>query len=383
MSNPVTTVPFVDLGRLHGPLRAELDAAFAGVVDRGDFILGSAVAEFERDFAAYVGAGEGIGVGSGTAALQIATEALGIGAGDEVIVPAHTYIASALGPLDAGAAPVFCDVEPDSGLIDLDSAAEVVSERTAAIVAVHLYGQSCAMDRVRAFATRHGIAVIEDAAQAHGASWKGTPCGSMGDVAAFSFYPSKNLGAFGDGGMITTSDPGVADRARGLRNLGQIRKGEHVLAGHNERLDTIQAAVLAVKLPGLDRANGSRREAAARYDDGLPAGVRRPPRRSGSDDVHHLFPIRVADPVALQSFLAERGIGTGFHYTPAVHRHPPFLDPDCPGFGAAEAWAAEEISLPMFAGITPREVDAVCAAIAESGELARPEADVAGRANVG
>lgn len=365
-------VPFVDLERLHAPIAAKLDAAIAGVARRGDFILGAAVERFEGEFAAYVGAGEGIGVGSGTAALTLATRALGVGPGDEVIVPAHTFVASALGPLHAGATPVFCDVDPDSGLIDVDSAATLIGQRTAAIVAVHLYGQACDMDAIGELASRHGLAVIEDAAHAHGAAWHGRRCGSLGDVACFSFYPSKNLGAFGDGGIVTTSDPTLAERVRGLRHLGQLRKGEHTLAGYNERLDTIQAAVLAVKLPRLDAANDSRRAAAARYAERLPAGVGRLTSREGSDDVHHLYPIRIADPAAVAAALGERGIGTGLHYTPAVHHQPPFLADghEAPSLPTAEAWAAEELSLPMFAGIRENEVDAVCAALAEVGEPA-------------
>lgn len=361
-------VPFVDLARLHGPLTAEIEAAITGVIERGDFILGGEVEAFEAAFAAYTGVPHSVGVGSGTAALRIATEALGIGAGAEVIVPAHTYIASALGPLHAGATPVFCDVEADSGLIDLESAETVLSERTEAILVVDLYGQACDADAVLELASRNGLAVIEDAAQAHGARWRGSRCGSRADVSCFSFYPSKNLGALGDGGLVCTRHEEVAHAARELRNLGQRRKGEHEVAGYNDRLDTLQAAVLRVKLRGLDAANASRRAAAGSYRSRLAGVADTVPDREGAKDVWHLFPIRVENRTALATGLAERGIGTGIHYSPAVHHQPPLrrLTGSHPAeLPEAEAWAATELSLPIFAGITEEEVDAVCVAVGD------------------
>lgn len=362
-------VPFVDLDRVHAPIAGELREALARVLERGDFILGAEVDAFEEELAAYLGleSGGAVGVGSGTAALQIAARALGLGPGDEVIVPAHTYVATALGLRHAGAEPILCDVSDATGLIDLDSAERVVGERTAAIAPVHLYGQPCDMDAVGAFAARHGLAVIEDAAQAHGAGWRGRRCGSLGDVACFSFYPAKNLGALGDAGMVTSPDPAVADAARRYRNLGQLRKGEHEVAGYNERLDTIQAAALRVKLRHLEAANEDRRRAAARYREGLPGTVATTPARPGAEEVHHLFPVRVSDRDRLAAGLAERGIGTGVHYSPALHLQPPLAgtSPRVP-LPVAEAWATEELSVPIFAGITDREVDAVIAAVEAS-----------------
>ena len=357
-------VPFVDLAHEHGPLGGELRSALAATLERGDFILGSELEAFERDFAAYVGTEHAVGVGSGTAALGIAIRALEIGPGDRVIVPAHTYIASALGVVHAGAEPVFCEVEPETGLIDLDSAAEVRDERTAGILAVHLYGQCCDLDALASFAERHGLALIEDAAQAHGASWKGAGAGSAGGAGCFSFYPSKNLGALGDGGMITTDDAEVAAGARQLRHLGQRGKGEHVEIGYNERLDTLQAAVLRVKLPHLDDWNESRRRAAAAYREALAGAVPILPERPEARDVFHLYPVRVADRDAVHERLGEAGIGTGIHYTPAVHRQPPFshLAPEG-AFPAAEGWAAEELSLPIYAGIEPAQAERAAAAL--------------------
>ena len=364
MSAPV---PFVDLERIHTPLRPELDAAMSGVASRGDFILGEHVERFEAAFAASVGTEFAIGVNSGTAAVAIGLAAAGIGSGDEVIVPAHTYIASALAVLHAGATPVFSDVDDATGLLALDSAAEVVGPRTAAVMAVHLYGQACAMDEVLEFADRHGLAVIEDAAQAHGARWKQGHVGGFGTVSAFSFYPSKNLGVFGDAGIVCTRDPEVAATARRLRNLGQSTKGDHALAGFNERLDSIQAAVLGVKLPYLEGWNHSRREAAALYRRGLPTHIALIPDREGSFDVHHLFAIRTSERDRLAAALAEREIATGIHYRPAVHLQPPFAnEPPRTSLAVAEHWAATELSLPMFAGITANEVERVCAAVAEA-----------------
>jgi dTDP-3-amino-3,4,6-trideoxy-alpha-D-glucose transaminase len=355
-------VPFVDLARQHRPIAAELSAAFERVIDRGDFVLGDDVALFEDEFARYVTAEQCVGVGSGTAALTIMLQAMGIGPGDEVIVPANTFVASALAVVHAGAEPVFCDVEDPTGLIDLASAEDAVGPRTAAVMLVHLYGQPCDMDGATRFAARHGLAAVEDAAQAHGASWRGRRAGSLALAAAFSFYPSKNLGALGDGGAICTSDAGIAERARRLRNLGQRTKGEHVAVGYNERLDTLQAAVLRVKLRHLDEWNRQRRIAADRYRALLP-GSRLPAVRTAAEDALHLFPVRVADRDAVAAALREVGIHTGTHYHPAAHRQAPLRAARRTDAAVAERWAAEELSLPMFAGLSEEEVERVCDAL--------------------
>jgi dTDP-3-amino-3,4,6-trideoxy-alpha-D-glucose transaminase len=374
-------VPFVDLEAIHAPIRGELQQAIDGVVERGDFILGEAVDRFEEEFAAYLGVGFAVGVNSGTAALAIALRAAGVGRGDEVIVPAHTYIASALGVVHAGARPVLCDVDEASGLIELESAAAVVSDRTAAVMPVHLYGQACDMDAITDFARAHHLAVIEDAAQAHGAAWVGRRVGSFGVASAFSFYPSKNLGAFGDAGMVCTDDAGVAEAARRLRNLGQLGKGDHAVVGYNERLDSVQAAVLGVKLNHLDRWNASRAHAATAYFEHLPAEVATLPRRRLADDVYHLFPVRVAERATVRSALARAGIGTGVHYAPAVHQQPSFGGQQASvGLPTAERWAAEELSLPMFAGLGEGQVRAVCDALrAALHEVSDPEIEARAR----
>jgi dTDP-4-amino-4,6-dideoxygalactose transaminase len=357
-------VPFVALDRAHAPLRAQLTATFERMVDANAFVLGPEVESFEEEFAAFCATEDCVGVANGTAALALAIGALGIGPGDEVIVPAHTFIASALPVLHAGATPVLCDVLPGTGLIDTAAADAVVTERTAAIIAVHLYGQACDMDAVSTLAGRHGLAVIEDAAQAHGATWRGGRCGSLGTVACFSFYPSKNLGALGDGGAVCTGDADLAARVRALRNLGQHRKGEHSLPGANERLDALQAALLRVKLPRLGAANAARREHALAYREGLGDSIRILEELPESPCIYHLFPIRVPARDEVAARLAEAGIQTGVHYSPAMPAHEALAGrvrtPE--PVPEAEAWAAEELSLPMFPELTAGERDRVIAA---------------------
>lgn len=358
-------VPFVDLRCDHAAITVELRGAFDRVLGSSAFILGEEVAAFEDEFAAYCGARHCVGVASGTAALTLALMAAGIGPGDEVVVPGHTFIASALAVAHAGADPVFCDVHADSGLLDAASAAGAVSERTAAIVAVHLYGQACDMDAIGEVARRHGLFVLEDAAQAHGATHRGHRCGSLGAAAAFSFYPSKNLGALGDGGAICTDDPDLARRARRLRNLGQRSKGEHVELGFNERLDGLQAALLRVKLQYLDAGNAARRRHAARYVDGLGGHLRMLKERTETPCNYHVFPVRLADRDGAAAFLAQAGVRTAVHYTPAAFEHPAWsgrLAPHRVGLDESRAWAREELSLPMFPGLELAEVDRVVSA---------------------
>lgn len=329
----------------------ELQAAFERVVRGSSFILGEEVERFEDEFAAYCGTSSCVGVASGTAALTLALIAAGIGRGDEVIVPAHTYIATALAVVNSGATPIFCDVDDGTALIDPRSAESSVSPRTAAIIPVHLYGQVCEMEPLEALAARHGLLVLEDAAQAHGATYRGRRTGSLGAAAGFSFYPSKNLGALGDGGAICTNDADLADRARQLRNLGQRAKGEHVIAGHNERLDGLQAALLRVKLPHLDSWNARRRELAALYRELLADEVRLLEERPDSPCVYHLFPIRVAERDAVLELLAGEGIACAVHYYPAVHEQPPFAASAAESsltLRRASRWAREELSLPMY-----------------------------------
>jgi dTDP-4-amino-4,6-dideoxygalactose transaminase len=361
---PARTVPFAALERTHAPLRDELREAFERVVSANAFILGGEVEAFEREFAATCGTEHCVGVASGTAALGLTLAAAGIGPGDEVVVPAHTFIATALAVVHVGATPVLCDVEPGTGLIDPASAEACLSERTAAIVAVHLYGQPCDMDALAALCERRGLFLLEDAAQAHGAVYRDRPAGSLGSAAAFSFYPGKNLGALGDGGAVTTGDATLAERVRRLRHLGQRRKGEHVVAGFNERLDGLQAALLRVKLPRLAAANEARRRHAARYDDLLPPTLTRLAEHGDRRGNYHLYPTRTPDPEHLARSLAAQGVQTGFHYTPALDEQPPIaaVARTPAPLDAAAAWAREELSLPMFPELTEDEISHVVAA---------------------
>jgi dTDP-3-amino-3,4,6-trideoxy-alpha-D-glucose transaminase len=359
-------VPFVDLGRQHQPIARELRAAFERVLGASSYILGEEVAGFEAEFAAYCGTRHCVGVASGTAALTIAALASGIRPGDEVIVPAHTFIASALGLAHAGAVPVFCDVHPRTGLIDPAAAESAIGGRTAAILAVHLYGQMCDMDALADLARRHSLLLLEDAAQAHGARYRDGRAGSFGAAAAFSFYPSKNLGALGDGGAVCTDDDRVAEQARRFRHLGQLAKGDHDVLGFNERLDGLQAAFLRAKLPHLDGWNATRRARAAQYREALGARLRLVEERDESPSVFHLFPIRADDRDGLAERLWARGIATGVHYAPEVPAQPPFAAGFRPGeYPEAAAWAREELSLPMFESLSAAEVARVCAVTSE------------------
>ncbi len=359
-------IPLTDLHQQHEAVRDELGAAFERVVDASGFILGTEVERFEEAFAAYCGVRYCVGVASGTAALTLAMLAAGVRPGDEVIVPAHTFMASALGVIHAGAVPVLCDVEDGTGLIDIDSAAALVGDRTVAVLPVHLYGQLCDMEALNAFAERCGLMIFEDAAQAHGATGHGGRAGSFGVAAAFSFYPSKNLGALGDGGGVTTDDPEIAARVRALRDLGQRAKNEHVAAGFNERLDGLQAALLNVKLPHLDEWNAARRERAAAYREALAETVRLLEDRGSC--VYHLFPVRAPGRDDLAAALDAAGIASGVHYTPALHRQPALAGrvrcaESLPG---AEAWAREEISLPLFPEIQESQIRRIAEIVAAS-----------------
>jgi dTDP-3-amino-3,4,6-trideoxy-alpha-D-glucose transaminase len=368
VASTAAEVPFVDLGRHHDPTAEELRLAFDRVLASGGFILGDEVDRFEAEFAAFCGTRHCVGTASGTAALMLALLAAGIEPGDEVIVPAHTYVATALAVFHAGGTPVFCDVEDETGLIDVRSAANVLSSRTAAIIPVHLYGQLCDMDAVAALARDQGLVVVEDAAQAHGAGGPAGRAGSFGDVSAFSFYPSKNLGALGDGGAVCTNDDEIASRVRRLRNLGQRRKGEHLVVGFNERLDGLQAAMLRVKLRGLERGNVARRALAAHYRHGLPEGCSSLPEDVDGACVYHLFPVRVARREEVRAALHRRGVRTGIHYWPAAHRQPAVTSRLAPSAepGAAVRWSEEELSLPMFAELTADEVMRVSDALADA-----------------
>ncbi len=350
-------VPFAALDREHAAVAGELGACFERVVAGVAFVLGPEVERFEVAWAAACGTAHCVGVNSGTAALTLLLRAAGVGAGDDVIIPAHTFIATALAVVHAGAVPVLCDVDDGTGLLDVGAAAAVAGPRTAAVIAVHLYGQLCDMAPLVRFANDRGLLLVEDAAQAHGLR-----CGGFGAGAAFSFYPSKNLGALGDAGAVCTDDDAVAERVRRLRDLGRRSHAEHVDLGANERLDALQAAFLSTKLRRLAEANARRCAHAAHYRRALR--VRTLELRAPCVD--HLFPIRVADRDSVARRLRAAGIQTGVHYARALHQQPALRGLARAPFELrhAEAWAAEELSLPMSPWLEPHEVERVVEALA-------------------
>jgi dTDP-3-amino-3,4,6-trideoxy-alpha-D-glucose transaminase len=357
-------IPFVDLRAQYESLRGELETALLEAAVDGRYILGEAVSAFETEFAAFTGARACVAVNSGTAAIHLGLEALGIGPGDEVIAPANTFIASVVPVVKLGAEVVLVDCDEETGLIDVDRAAEAVTPRTRALVAVHLYGHPADLDPLAELCDDHGIALVEDACQAHGARYKGRRVGSFGRFAAFSFYPSKNLGALGDGGAVTTDDLELAERIRLLGRLGEEPKGVHLVAGWNERLDTLQAAVLRVKLPHLDRWNAARRRIAAWYGE-LLEGVELPVVEAWAEPAWHLFAIRSSGRDELRARLDAAGIGTGIHYPLPLHLQPAFRGRFAVegAFPAAEARARTQLSLPMYPELERSGVETVAAAV--------------------
>jgi len=356
-------VPFLDLAAQHAEVRAELDGAWADITATNGFIGGPHVAAFEAAFAGYCGTRTCVGVGNGTDALELILRALGIGTGDEVVVPANTFVATVEAIVTAGATPVFVDVDDDTLLVTADAIAAAIGPRTAAAIVVHLYGQMPDMDAIGAVAERTGIALVEDAAQAHGARWLERRAGAYGRAAAFSFYPGKNLGAFGDAGAITTDDIELADSIRSLADHGRRldTRHEHDASGRNSRLDALQAAVLSIKLKRLDEWNSARRGAADEYRkrlDQTPCRVLgRDPR---SVPVHHLEIVRVPDRPRVLGVLDAHGIGWGLHYPIPVHRQPPFAQFAREPYPVTERAAQEIVSVPMFPTITSREIEQVC-----------------------
>jgi dTDP-4-amino-4,6-dideoxygalactose transaminase len=366
------TVPFVDLQAQYRSIKSEVDAAIQRVLDTSAFILGREVEAFERAFAEYVGAEFCVGVSNGTAAIQLALTACGVGGGDEVIVPANTFFATAEAVSTAGATPVFVDCEPDSSNIDASKIEAAITERTRAVVPVHLYGQPADLDAVFRVAERHNLIVIEDAAQAHGARYKGRRVGGLARAGCFSFYPGKNLGAYGEGGAVVTDDKDVARRVRLLRDHGSEQKYRHEIVGYNFRLEGIQGAVLHVKLRHLDRWNELRREHAARYRELLAphvdAGSLTLQREmSYAESVYHLFVIQTDERDRLQRFLSAAGVQTGIHYPVPVHLQPAYasLGHKEGDFPEAERQARALLSLPMFAELTERQIVYVADAVGD------------------
>ena len=359
-------IQFVDLLRQYHDLKPEMDAAILCAIGRGDFILGEDVREFEKEFAAFNQAPHCIGVADGTDALHLALLALGIGPGDEVIVPTHTYIASALAISNTGARPVLVDCDPEFYTIDANAVERALTSRTKAIMPVHLYGHPADMDPLLQIAKDRRLSVVEDTAQGHGATYKGRLCGTMGDIGCFSFYPGKNLGAYGDGGAVVTRDAALAEKISLLRNYGQKVKYVHTMKGFNSRLDTVQAAILRVKLPHLARWNEQRRAAAARYCE-LLAGTKLglPKVAPWAIPVWHLYVVQTGDRAGLQKALDAAGVSHGIHYPIPVHLQEAYRDLGHKegDFPITEALAPRILSLPMFPEIRPDEIEAVAGAV--------------------
>lgn len=361
-------VPFVDLKAQYRAIEPEISDAIGQVLEATSFIMGPQLERFEEAFASYTGSTFCAGVGSGTAALELALRAFEVGAGDEVIVPANTYIATAIAVSATGAVPVLVDVD-DEYLIDASAIEPAITSRTKAIVPVHLYGQMVEMEPILQLARRYGLRVIEDACQAHGAMWQGRRAGSIGDAGAFSFYPGKNLGAYGDGGAIVTDDPTVDERLRLLRDFGQKKKYQHLIKGGNSRLDSIQAAVLAVKLRYLDAWNELRRERAALYDRLLAdAGFCTPVRRARETSVHHLYVVRVPERARVQAELERRGVHAGIHYPVPIHLQPAYaeLERGRGSFPVTETACERVLSLPMYPELREAQVEYVVQALTDA-----------------
>ncbi len=359
----MTNVPFLDLQAEYQAIKPQLDAAVSGVLSRCDFILGGAVAEFEQEFARYCGTRHAIGVNSGLDALTLALEASGIGPGDEVITVANTFIATACSISQCGATPVLVDCADDTLAIDPTRIWEAITPQTRAIVPVHLFGRLVDWEPIAEIAERHDLLLFEDAAQAHGATWSGRRAGAFGTAGSFSFYPSKNLGAAGDGGCVVTNDDNLAEYVRYVRTYGQKVKNRHDWAGTNSRLDTLHAAILRVKLQHLDDWNARRRAAADHYTQllaDLPVAIAAP-ARGDEDHVHHLFVIRVPQRDRVQAALAEAGVQTGIHYPTPIHLQPAYRSLGKPrgSYPVAERAADEILSLPMFPLISQSQIEYV------------------------
>jgi dTDP-4-amino-4,6-dideoxygalactose transaminase len=360
-------IPIVDLKAQYYSIKDEIDRAIAGVLESSQFILGKEVAAFETEFATYCGAAYAIGVNSGTSALHLALLAAGVGPGDEVITVPFTFVASVAAICYTGAKPVFVDIDADSCTIDVTQVAAAVTPRTKAILPVHLYGQAADLDPLQEIAHRHGLALIEDAAQAHGAEYKNRRAGSIGDIGCFSFYPTKNLSAFGEAGAVVTNNPAHAEKIRLLRDWGAAKKYEHVLKGYNYRMEGLQGAILRVKLRHLERWIAARRSHAAEYTRLLgSAGVQLPGEMPYARHVYNTYTVRSRHRDQLQTELHAAGVQTAIHYPIPVHLQPGYVDL---GYGrgafpVAEQAAREVLSLPMYPELTGQQIAAVAEACA-------------------
>src|SRR5215831_5944952 len=365
-----TRVPFIDLEAHHSPLRAELDRAIAEVIDSGAFAGGPFVEKFEAEFASYCGCDHAIGVGSGTDALWLALLASDVRVGDEVITVPNTFMATAEAITYCGARPVFVDVDDCTYTMDPAELEAALTPRTKAIIPVHLFGQTADLDPILEFAAAHDLIVIEDAAQAHGARYKGKMAGTLGRAGCFSFYPGKNLGAFGEAGAIVTNDEALTQKIRTLRDHGQVRKYHHAEIGWNCRMDGLQAAVLSIKLNNLDRGNALRRKNAAVYDDLFAEidEIRTPTVAAYAEHVYHIYAVRVPEREHAVWLLGKKGIQFGIHYPVPIHRQKAYqsLGYGIGSFPVAETLAHQLISLPMFPELTRSQIDMVVYALKDA-----------------
>ena len=356
-------IPFVDLKAQYRSVKPDIDAAIAGVLEDAQFALGPAVEAFEREFASYCGTAEAVAVNTGTSALHVALLAVGVRPGDEVITVPFTFVATVAAIEYAGAKPVFVDIDPDYCTMDPSALERAITPRTRAVLPVHLFGHPADMDPIADVARRHKLAVIEDACQAHGADYKRRRAGSLGDIGCFSFYPGKNLGAYGEGGAAVTSHQPYADKMRLLRSWGERPCHEHSIRGFNYRMDGIQGAVLGVKLRHLERWTEARRRLAATYGRLLAGtGARTPMERPGVRHVYHVYVVRLLQRDAWRAHLRTLGIQTGVHYPVPVHLQPAYRDLGYKegDFPVAEAVAGEVLSLPLFAEMTDAQLEEVC-----------------------
>lgn len=361
-------IPFLDLKAQYATIKDEVAVAIEGILDSCQFTLGSEVFDFEKEFAAYCGANDAVGVNSGTSALHLALLAAGVGLGDEVITVPFTFVATAAAIHYAGATPVYVDIDPNTFNLDSTKLEAAITTKTRAVIPVHLYGQPADMDPIALIAKKHGLVVIEDAAQAHGAEYKGRRVGSLGDIACFSFYPGKNLGAYGEAGMITTGNPEYARKIRMLRDWGAERKYHHVVKGYNYRMEGIQGAVLRVKLRHLEKWTEARRAVAQRYDRAFSdTEIKSPPPSDLNRHVYHIYAIRCPDRTKWQKELSMRGVQTGIHYPVPVHLQPAYADARWRSgdFPHSETAAEEVLSLPMYPELDQVQQDNVIAAVLE------------------
>lgn len=361
------SIPMVDLRSQYEALRADLEPAMAAAMASAQYILGPNVQEFEREVADYLGVRHALGCASGTDALHLALAGLGIGPGDEVITSPFTFIATAEAIRYVGAEPVFADIDPRTFNLDPDAVAAALTDRTRAILPVHLFGQPADMGALSRIAGERGLIMVEDCAQSFGARLPGGPTGALGRAGAFSFFPSKNLGAFGDGGLVTTDDDDLADHIRALRNHGQTRRYHHERIGYNSRLDELQAVVLRHKLPHIDAYNAERQRVADRYDAQLANLPLDTPRREGpGTHVFHQYTILTTARDHVMTALAEAGIASAIYYPIPLHRQPAFGGEDATDLPHAESVAARCLSLPIYPELEDRQIDRICEVIAGS-----------------